>query len=203
MSEALQRRFEKFQLRYEEGELPWDVSLPPPEIIDVAARLPPGRALDLGSGFGRTCIYLAEAGWEVDGIDFIPEATREATERVRAAGLADRIRLHTASVTDLGFLDQPYDLAIDVGCMHGLAGDDLRSYAAELARLVRPDGWYLLYAHLQAGPEDTAPASIPEATVMDLFRDAFSFTEIAHGVTEVCGRRWASAWFWMRRIAAP
>ena len=31
-----------------------------------------------------------------------------------------------------------YDLAIDVGCMHNLRGDDLLSYAAGVARLVRP-----------------------------------------------------------------
>ena len=39
-------------------------------MIAAASSLPPGRALDLGCGYGRTAILLAQHGWRVDGVDF-------------------------------------------------------------------------------------------------------------------------------------
>ncbi|NCC35358.1 MAG: methyltransferase domain-containing protein, partial [Chloroflexia bacterium] len=79
MTEPSAERFASLQRRYQERNLPWDLPLPPPEIVTLAATLPPGRALDLGCGVGRTCIHLAAAGWEVDGVDFVPEAITLAT----------------------------------------------------------------------------------------------------------------------------
>lgn len=80
-------RFLGLQQRYQRGDLPWDEPLPPPEIIALAERLPPGRALDLGSGTGRASIYLARCGWTVDGIDFVPEAVALADARQRRPAL--------------------------------------------------------------------------------------------------------------------
>ncbi len=48
------------------GQVPWDRALPPPEVIALAAELPPGRALDLGCGYGRASIYLAQHGCRCD-----------------------------------------------------------------------------------------------------------------------------------------
>lgn len=96
-------RFQRFQQRYRDGEIPWDADLPPPEVIAVADVLPPERALDLGCGTGRACVYLAARGWSVDGVDFVPEAIMRAEERIRRAGVTDRVRLFAASVTDLHF----------------------------------------------------------------------------------------------------
>ncbi len=92
----------------------------------------------------RASIFLAERGWEADAVDVIPEAITLAEARVDAAGVTARVRLHVGSVTDLGFLAAPYDLAIDVGCMHGLADTDVHVYAAEVARLVQRASWKFL-----------------------------------------------------------
>ena len=46
-------RFQRLQQRYRDGNIPWDHDLPPPEVIAVAAELPPGRVLDLGCGTAR------------------------------------------------------------------------------------------------------------------------------------------------------
>lgn len=73
--------YERFIERYETERIPWDDPLPPPEVIQLAARLPAGRALDLGCGFGRAAIYLAQQGWSADGIDFVAQAIDEAQRR--------------------------------------------------------------------------------------------------------------------------
>jgi SAM-dependent methyltransferase len=56
---------------------------PSPLLVETAAPLSPGRALDLASGTGRNALWLAEHGWKVTAVDGAPTAT--ATVRTRAA----------------------------------------------------------------------------------------------------------------------
>ncbi|KAB8142569.1 class I SAM-dependent methyltransferase [Chloroflexia bacterium SDU3-3] len=190
-------RFASFQQRYRAGDMPWDAELPPPEVIAIARELAAGRALDLGCGAGRACMHLARAGWQVDGVDYVPEAVAMAAERVRAAGVAEQVQLHVGSVADMAFLAGPYDLAVDVGCLHGLGDSERRAYAAEVARLVRPGGTLLLFAHHGAPGE--GPARMPHGVVEPLFAAAFELAAAVSGVTEVRGTRLDSAWYTMRR----
>ncbi len=60
--------------------------------------------------YGRTSIYLAQHGWQVDGIDFVPRAIENAKERAASRGVSKDIRFHVASVADLDFLADSYDL---------------------------------------------------------------------------------------------
>lgn len=195
--------YERFLERYEAGRVPWDDPLPPPEIESLAAGLAPGRALDLGCGFGRTAIYLAQRGWSVDGVDFIPAAIEEARQRAAAAGVGQRVRFHAASVDKLGFLDPPYDLAVDVGCMHSFSEEMLRIYRAELVRLLRHGGRYVLFAHLRgesADADEEGPRGIPEANIITLLQADFELEGVERGVTQVEDRpAWNSGWFWYRR----
>lgn len=192
-------RFQRLQQRYRDGDIPWDHDLPPPEVMAIAEALPPGRALDLGCGTGRACVYLAVRGWRVDGVDFIPEAIALAEERVRQADVSDQVRLFTSSVTDLHMLHEPYDLVIDVGCMHGMTSGELCAYASEVARLTRPGGVYLLFAHMHDEASEEAPRWIARGVVEQLFAPDFEVERIEYGVTHVCDTSWPSAWHWLRR----
>lgn len=57
---------------------------------EVAAALPPARALDLACGVGREAVWLAARGWQVTGVDLLPDALERARslERVHAAAAA-------------------------------------------------------------------------------------------------------------------
>jgi SAM-dependent methyltransferase len=193
--------YSEMRRRYDERDLPWDQRLPPPEIIAFAEGAPPGRALDLGCGTGRASIYLAQRGWICDGVDFIPAAVDLARERAKTAGGEDRVRFSVGSVAHLDDFEPPYDLAIDVGCMHNLRGDDLISYAAGVARLVRVGGHYLLFAHLADETSTATNARLTEPDIRGLFDGAFAFERVERGTTTVGEMTWASAWFWMRRGA--
>ncbi|MBK7216324.1 MAG: methyltransferase domain-containing protein [Candidatus Promineofilum sp.] len=195
-----QRRFAE---RYEEGRVPWDDPTPPPEIVALADALPPGRALDVGCGYGRAVIYLAGRGWSAVGVDFVPQAIAEAQRRAAAAGVSERATFHAASATDLAFLAPPFDLVIDVGCMHSFTEEMLAAYRDEIVRLLPPGGQYVLFAHLRqaSDPErEDGPRGIAEATIYELLREAFRLERVERGVTQVEDRPpWNSAWFWFRR----
>jgi SAM-dependent methyltransferase len=134
--------YERLRERYASGETPWDHELPPPELMATIEALPPGRALDLGCGYGRAAIYMARHQWQVDAVDFIDLAIEEAVRRAEQAGVAARIQFHVSPVTDLHYLTGPYDFALDVGCMHNFDEAALRAYRDELVRLLRPGGLY-------------------------------------------------------------
>jgi SAM-dependent methyltransferase len=190
--------FERMQERYAAGNVPWDEPLPPPEVRDYVHANPPGRALDLGCGYGRAAIYLAGRGWDVDGVEFIEAALMEARARARAAGVSPRF--HLSPVTDLSFLPGPYDFALDVGCMHNLDQAGLLAYREELLRLLRPGGRYLLFARLDEQDAE-GPKGIDEGRLRDLFAPGFALERVERGRTDMAdGSSWQSAWFWFCRL---
>jgi SAM-dependent methyltransferase len=188
--------------RYIRGEIPWDDVLPPPEVRETLAGLSIGRALDLGCGYGRTAIYLARAGWRVDAVDFVEEAIAEAHRRAIAADVAG-IRFHVATVTELDFLSAPYDLAIDVGCGHGLDEVAQDAYWAELKRLLKPGATFLWFVRLkvenETGDRD-GPGGIALVRVRQLCADGFQVAREEIGMTDMADdSSWPSAWFWLVR----
>ncbi len=184
-----------FELRYLLGNAPWDTGVTPPEVVELVEQggLPPGRALDLGCGTGTNSLYLARRGWEVVGVDFSAIAIGRARRRARRAGLP--VRFFRADVTNLGFLTSPFDLALDIGCLHSIPPEGRERYASEVARLVRPGGLYMLYAFLPRPGRPPGRGIAPEA-VYRLFSPAFTL-ERQEGGEDPSGPR--SAWYWLRR----
>ncbi|MCL4237722.1 MAG: class I SAM-dependent methyltransferase [Anaerolineae bacterium] len=203
------RRRLRFIWRYLRGHTPWDSGIVPPEIVAWIAALerdgrPAGRALDLGCGTGTTALYLAERGWEVVGVDFAPNAIWRARRKAQRAGLVERAAFFSADVSRPDFLGDagPFDLLIDVGCMHGLVPEQRPQYAANLIRLARPGAAYLLYAFLPRVGRDGRAMGVDCAGLKALFGDAFALLDYVPGqeVTQPV----ASAWYtWQRQAVTP
>ena len=70
-----------------------------PVLMDVAATLPPGRALDLGCGEGADAIWLAGLGWHVTAVDVSATALRRAADHAAVAGVADRVDFQRHDLT--------------------------------------------------------------------------------------------------------
>lgn len=85
--------------------------LPAPLLVEVAALLKPGRALDLACGPGRNALFLAAEGWDVTAVDRSEVAIRLLRER--GAGLP--IHSHVADLEAGAFAIEPdaYDLVCD------------------------------------------------------------------------------------------
>ncbi len=182
-----------YNLRYLLSRAPWDTNITPPEVVQLieGERLPPGRALDLGCGSGTNSLYLARHGWEVVGVDFSRPAIRRARRKARRAGITS-CRFYLADVTRLGFLQEPFDLALDIGCLHGIPPDRRPAYAAELTRLLRPGGLYMLYAFTPRSPT----RGIAPEEVRELLTPAFVL-EKQQGGADPSGS--TSFWYRIRR----
>ncbi|MEW6580426.1 MAG: methyltransferase domain-containing protein [Chloroflexota bacterium] len=203
------RRRLRFIWRYLRGDTPWDSGIVPPEVVAWIAAAerdsrPPGRALDLGCGTGTTSLYLAGRGWDVVGVDFAPNAIWRARRKARRAGLAGRAVFTSADVSRPDFLGDagPFDLLIDVGCMHGLTPEQRPPCAANLARLARPGATYLLYAFMPRLGRSGRPMGIDRAGLEALLGEAFVLLDYVPG--EEVMQPVASAWYtWQRRAVTP
>ncbi|MEW6719381.1 MAG: class I SAM-dependent methyltransferase [Thermodesulfobacteriota bacterium] len=182
----------KFAWRYCSGNTPWDTGITPPEVMEFLRAVPPGKALDLGCGTGTNAMTLARHGWRVTGIDFTPAAIRAARRKAAEEGL--EVEFRVGDVTDLRSLPGGYDYALDIGCLHSLPAEDRAAYAGGLFRLVRPGGWFMLYAWRTAGMADGAPGIAP-GEAESLLREGFE--NVRETVGEESGR--PSAWYWFRR----
>jgi 2-polyprenyl-3-methyl-5-hydroxy-6-metoxy-1,4-benzoquinol methylase len=182
----------RFEWRYWRGWTPWDTQITPPEVMEYIENKPCGKALDLGCGTGTNAITLARHGWQVTGVDFASKATRQARRKSAAEGL--EIEFHAADVTDIGMLSGPYDYVLDIGCLFTLKETDRIRYAAELARLLRPQGDYMLYAWLPR-PWKGGVWGISAEAVESLLRDTFVRTRLVVGEE----KGYPSTWYWYRR----
>jgi len=72
--------------RYAEGEHIRS-GRPNHALMVEAARLPPGRALDVGRGEGADAVWLASRGWQVTGLDPSGVALERAREAASVAGV--------------------------------------------------------------------------------------------------------------------
>src|SRR5579859_5833844 len=123
--------------RYAAGELPWDTGIPDENLIEVAAHIAPGRALEIGCGTGTNALWLEERGFDVLGVDVSPLAIETARKK------APRVRF---AVCD--FLAQPpageFDFVFDRGCFHIFDQIAERErFAAHVAALLAPGGRWL------------------------------------------------------------
>jgi SAM-dependent methyltransferase len=170
-----------YRIAYLTGFKPWDTGISPPELVAVvegAGRLPPGKALDLGSGTGTNAIYLAKHGWDVTAVDFMPKPVR--TARRKAAEARVEARLLVGDVTKLDQLNigDGYSLVFDLGCFHSIPEAGRDGYARGVTAAAAPGATFLLFAFspgkMRVGPSGTSrqelEARFPAWTVEEATR---------------------------------
>lgn len=166
---------------------PWDSGITPPELYDFIASHPAGRVIDLGCGTGTNVLTLAQNGWQATGVDFVRRAIRIAKRKFKAANLQADLRVGDA--TNLRGISGPFDLALDIGCFHGV--ENQSAYLTELDRVLAPGGHWLLYGFFNPDSHFAGPGL--DAAVLDLIHArGFSLLSRADGFDR--GDR-PSAWF--------
>jgi SAM-dependent methyltransferase len=128
---------------------PWDSGVSPPELLEFIENHKAGRAIDIGCGTGTNVVTLARAGWDVTGVDFAPRAIRLARRKIEKSGV--QAELFVGDATTLRGINGPFDLALDLGCYHGITKEGREKYRDQLDRILAPNGFWLLYAFLAPG----------------------------------------------------
>jgi len=116
-------------------------------LVAETAHLPPGRALDVGSGEGGDALWLAARGWQVTGVDISRNALDKAAASAREREDVDPERL-TWQQADLTVWSPPrasVDL-VTAHFMHLPLVDRERLFPA-LAEGVAPGGTLLVVGH--------------------------------------------------------
>ena len=132
-----------YDLYYRFTKPRWDDEAIPPQLVELAAQVRSGRALDLGCGTGTQAIYLAEQGFDVVGIDGSPTAIRRARQKAVRAGVKPLFLV--GDVTCLELKQDPFDLGLDIGCLHSLSRAGKEAYARGLAGAMHPGSLVLLW----------------------------------------------------------
>ncbi|MFI6688229.1 SAM-dependent methyltransferase [Streptomyces sp. NPDC050485] len=94
-------------------------------ILDRALPRGGGRLLDLGCAEAEWLVRAAAGrpGLRADGVDISRTALEKARTAIDAAGLADRVRLHSCDAGDFTPPEpEPYDLVLCIGATHAFGG---------------------------------------------------------------------------------
>jgi len=143
---------ECYRTVYAEGAELWETADPNDALVafvdEPGSRLGP-RVLDLGCGEGRDSLFLARRGFDVTGVDVSRAALDRARERAAAEGV--RCTFLERDVTLLDNVgDEPFDWAINMGCLHMLSEPEHRRRHLERVRdVLRPGGAFLV-AHCRS-----------------------------------------------------
>lgn len=133
---------DEWNARYAEPGLFWSAE-PNVFLVEQAADLQPGRALDLGAGEGRNAIWLAERGWRVTAVDFAEAGLAKAREIARRRGV--EVDLVHADLTSYVPDVAAFDLVV-VLYLH-LPRLELTGVLTRAREAVAPGGTFLLVGH--------------------------------------------------------
>ncbi len=135
-----------WDLRYGARFAPWDAGRAPERLRAFAAAGPPGAILVPGCGSAHDVACLAQAGWDVTGIDF----SREAVAAARA-----RLGPHAGRVREADFFaplpGAPYDAVYERAFLCALPRRRWAAWGARVAELVRPGGVLAGFFYFDAG----------------------------------------------------
>jgi cyclopropane fatty-acyl-phospholipid synthase-like methyltransferase len=109
-------------------------------LAELAGVAPGDRILDAGCGVGGPALAIARAMPDVviDGVTVSEVQAKMARERIAAAKLADRVRVHLADFHRLPFPDESFDVVLYLE-VTGYSPDQAALYR-ETARVLRPGG---------------------------------------------------------------
>ncbi|HET9718559.1 MAG TPA: class I SAM-dependent methyltransferase [Solirubrobacteraceae bacterium] len=142
--------------RYAEADYIWTAT-PNRFLVQEAAELAPGRALDLACGEGRNAVWLAERGWQVTGVDFSEVALDKARRMAEDRGVSGEW-----IASDLvGYTPEPHAYDLVLVFYLQIPEDERRAALRRAAEALAPGGTLLVVAHDSAnltdgygGPQD-------------------------------------------------
>ncbi len=128
---------------YRQGQTPWEDGLPWAPLERIVRELLPegGRILDVGCGFGTQTLHLAEAGFNVHGIDIVDTAVRSARSDATRRNINVEFTVGDFFHNDL---KGPYNLVFDRSFISNAENQLERTkFAERVASVLTSGGWWI------------------------------------------------------------
>lgn len=133
-----------YELIYGRFRAPWDIG-PRKELVELveAGRIQPCKAIDLGSGTASNCIFLAQRGFDVTGVDFAAAAVELGRKRAAEAGV--KVNFIQDDLTHLQHVAGPFDLLVDYGTLDDLTPPNRARYLQNVLPLTHTQSQFLIF----------------------------------------------------------
>ena len=184
-------------------DLPWAHDEPTVFLSEICRRRKAGRALDIGCGAGTDSLFLAQQGWDVTSLDFMPKALEYTQQRARAAGVDV-----TPVEADIAEWEPPhqYDLVLDHGLLHNMDPIRYSAYRSTVLKSLAPNGEFVLLhwhprfegqANGKLGPTRVTRDDIKAFFAPEL-QERFFAREEFEDLTSLVGGGMVQAYYWFR-----
>ena len=189
-------------------ELPWAHDHATLFLAEICQQRGTGKALDIGCGAGTDSVFLAQQGWDVTSLDFMPKALEYTQQRASEAGVSV-----TPVEADITEWEPPhaYDLVLDHGLLHNMDPVRYPAYRERVMRAVAEDGVFLLLHWTQLyegqprsgkmGPLRTSREDI-KAFFAPEFQERYYAREEFEDLPDMVGGGMGQAFYWFIRNPA-
>ncbi len=117
------------------------------------------EVLDIGCGWGGMAIHLAQAhGVRVTGITLSEEQAALARQRVRDAGVADKVTILLEDYRDTAISGRCFDRIVSIGMFEHVGRAQFETFFAACAKILADDGVMLLHTIGRFGGPGTTDA---------------------------------------------
>ena len=133
-----------YEILYGRFRAPWDIG-PRRELVELVESgwLKPCKVIDLGSGTASNCVFLAQRGFEVTGVDFAQAAIDLGNQRAAEANV--RVNFIRDDLTHLQNVRGTFDLLVDYGTLDDLKPAQRDLYLQNVLPLTHAGSRFLLY----------------------------------------------------------
>jgi SAM-dependent methyltransferase len=152
---------------------PWDVGQPQPALTDLIEEFPPfGPILDLGCGTGDLCLFLAERGFPVIGIDLAEAAITSARSKASTAtepAVRERMDFRVGDALRFDTIPDVVRTIMDSGFFHLFGAEDRHAFVEHLADKLPVGGRYYVLGFAFQAPVANAPREVRAEELRALF----------------------------------
>ncbi len=143
-----------------------DFAKPTPIVVETLDSLDPGCALDIGAGYGRNSLYLAEKGWDVDAVDI----DKIAIDKINTAATKGKINIKAFNVAFSEFhATKSYDAIICLMTLHFMEKPEIDTTIQRIKQHTLPNGIVIISGFTDGNPIDTRPYLFKENELKDHF----------------------------------
>ncbi|MGI9343041.1 MAG: SAM-dependent methyltransferase [Gammaproteobacteria bacterium] len=188
-------------------DLPWAHDEPTLFLSEICNKREAGSALDIGCGAGTDSVFLAQQGWDVTSLDFIPKALEFTQQRAQEHGVS--VSTVEADITTWE-PTRKFDVVLDHGLLHNMDPVRYPAYRERILGALADDGdfvllhWHPLYPgqpHGEVGPRRVSREDIKSFFAPELQERYFAAEEF-EDLPAMVGRGMRQAYYWFRRNQA-